>query len=145
MVIYDLICDLEHTFEGWFKSEDDFYQQQAKELLTCPSCESRSIRKLPTASYVSTVSAKDSQLSRQHNPSPIQNKELVNQLKEFIVNNTENVGSNFAEEAKKIHYGEAPERGIRGQATAEEVRELAEEGVDVLSLPGILTDKQKLN
>ena len=85
------------------------------------------------------------ELSRQHNPSPIQNKELVNQLKEFIVNNTENVGSNFAEEAKKIHYGEAPERGIRGQATAEEVRELAEEGVDVLSLPGILTDKQKLN
>lgn len=141
MVVYDLMCDEEHVFEGWFKSSVDFQAQQTNGLLGCPMCESKVIKKLPSASYISTTKERkpaiiDEQMTKQ---------KLALALKDYIVENTDDVGENFVEEAKKIHYGEVKARSIRGVANKDEVAALAEEGVDVLSLPVTLNDKKKLN
>jgi len=141
MVVYDLICGEEHAFEGWFKSSLDFQTQQTKGLLSCPVCESKMIKKLPTASYIST--------KKDRRPVDIGEQQakqkLASALKDFIVKNTDDVGADFVEEAKKIHYGEVGARNIRGVANKEEVAALLEEGVDILSLPVVLNEKKKLN
>ncbi|MDX1811248.1 MAG: DUF1178 family protein [Gammaproteobacteria bacterium] len=144
MIIYDLACEHDHRFEGWFKSEQDYKDQSASNMLTCPVCESSLIRKLPTASYISSrreISNKSTQPIAQS----LQEQKLINELSNYIISNTEDEGSRFAEEARKIHYGEVEERGIRGQASANEVKELSEEGIDLLALPQLPQDKQKLN
>lgn len=142
MVIYDLICGQEHKFEGWFKSEQDYKDQLAHHLLTCPVCNSSEVRKLPTASYVSKGNPKP-RLAQNKSSAVVQ--EAARIVSKFIAENTEDVGTNFAEEAKKIHYGEAENRGIRGVATTAEVKELNEEGVSIFSIPDIAMDKNKLN
>lgn len=141
MVIYDLICKEMHKFEGWFKSSHDFQEQQLNDLLSCPICESKAIKKLPTASYISTTKAKQPAIN--HKPSS--ESSIVSALRNYIVKNTDDVGTGFVEEAKKIHYGEAEARNIRGIANKEEVAALAEEGVDIMSLPISLNEKKKLN
>jgi hypothetical protein len=143
MVIYDLLCQHEHSFEGWFKSEQDFKDQQAKLILTCPVCESTDVRKIPSASYISSGA---NNKKPKNNPETSGNyQKVLKELSQFIINNSEDVGTAFAEEAKKIHYGESEKRSIRGQATLEEVKELNEEGVDILPMPEQINDKRKLN
>lgn len=144
MVIYDLICEHEHAFEGWFKSEDDFKSQQLQHMLTCPNCDSNIVKKVPTASYIATRGVADQSLN-QKQKTALSKQHIIQKLTDYIVKNTEDVGQQFAEEAKKIHYGETDKRAIRGQATVDEVKELNEEGIDVLPLPGPVVEKQKLN
>jgi len=144
MVVYDLICDSEHQFEGWFKSESDYLEQNKQGILCCPLCDSNLVHKLPSASYIST---RKSQLSPQTNlpkKSRAQIDQIAKEFSSYIAANTEDVGNQFAEEAKKMHYGEVAERNIRGSASVDEMKSLKEEGIDVIPLPAVV-DKKKLN
>ncbi len=145
MIIYDLSCVDGHKFEGWFKQADDFTGQLENSLLSCPVCGSREVRKLPTASHINTRSTKKpvNKSMEMHNNASL--LEAVQSLRAHIDENFVNVGTQFPEEARKIHYGESEKKQIRGTATPDEVRALSEEGIDAFPLPAIGTDKNKLN
>ena len=145
MIIFDLACQHDHRFEGWFQSREDFDSQLARGLTACPQCGSRAIRRVPSAVHLvkpapllPTASA------------PAQSEAAVNsdkragaraahrqlaELAEALLASCEDVGAQFAEEARRIHYLEARQRSIRGQASAEEYEALGEEGIEVLRLP----------
>lgn len=135
MIVYDLGCEHDHRFEGWFSSSDDFERQKREHLLSCPLCGSSSINRLVTAARVNT--------GRADPPAPAQdapqyaNFDAAKMLKviSHIIDNTEDVGRAFPEEARRIHYRESPERHIRGTASPQEVDALREEGIDVVALP----------
>ena len=140
MIIFDLACPHEHHFEGWFQSREDFDGQLAQGLIACPHCASLEIRRVPSAVHLSRPT--------EASPSPAAGQTVKSvpidlragalaafrQLTELLLANCEDVGSDFAEEARRIHYVEAPERSIRGEATAEEYEELLEEGIEVFRL-----------
>ena len=139
MIVFELICAEEHRFEGWFASAEEYARQEAGGLLSCPICASADVRKLPSA-RVSTPVAVQSTVLRPTSTPPrsagAETKEVTwASFIEHIVANTEDVGREFPEEARKIHYEEAPRRPIRGLATHEEARDLADEGIRVVSLP----------
>ena len=151
MIIYDLACAHGHRFEGWFGSGEDFVQQHARGLVRCPVCDAAEVERVPSA-RVSVPKGAPSQppsASPQAAGAPAVSRpgdgaiagipaELIAKLRE-IVRNTENVGSRFPEEARKIHYEEVPARAIRGQASAEEAQSLRDEGIDFASIPPALT------
>ena len=127
MLVLNLACALDHAFEGWFGSADDFESQRERGLVTCPLCANAEIKRMPTAPRLNMGSAEP--------PSEAKLQAAAMQAVQQIISQTENVGPRFAEEARRIHHGEAPERAIRGQASAEETRELLDEGIAVLPLP----------
>jgi len=155
MVIYDLQCDKQHEFEGWFKNSDDLNRQQATGLLTCPVCESPNVRKKVTASKVgrksnSLATAQPQQVatgSSQGGDTPTyeQLQKMLGKVHNYIDNNFTDVGNKFADEALKIHRGEKEVENIRGTASKSQLKELAEEGVSALPLPPKPIDKEKLN
>lgn len=157
MVIYDLICDSGHQFEGWFKNADDLRSQQTTGLLTCPFCDSVKVDKKITAAKVGKksnsmpsvdVSSTQSMIAGGGDSSPKAYAKLQRMLKEvhaFVENNFEDVGNRFADEAISIHKGDKDPANIRGTATAEQLKELAEEGISAVPLPPKPTDKKKLN
>jgi hypothetical protein len=146
MIVYDLICGQRHRFEGWFASADDFARQRERTLVRCPLCDDGSIERCPSANVQTGRAAAPPDEPKEASPAP-QEKELTVaggdthalKLIRRLIAETENVGRAFPEEARKIHYDEAPKRGIRGQATQEEAQELREEGIDFMSLPSALT------
>ncbi len=145
MIVFNLVCSNGHSFEGWFASAADFDRQQKASLLSCPTCGSNTITKALHAPYLNTGSApkpakvekppEQSQHSETAKAQYANVAENLSKLVEYVIANTEDVGDAFPEEARKIHYQEAPERRIRGNASNEEVRELREEGIDVVALP----------
>jgi hypothetical protein len=147
MIIYDLSCDNSHRFEGWFQSADDFVSQQERHLVSCPQCDSHAVRRVPSAVAIGMHRSEEN--GAQHSPTVAsatstammpagtQVMALYRQLVQAMVNNCDDVGTSFAEEARKIHYNEAPERPIRGDATDEECEALSEEGIAILRLPSI--------
>ena len=144
MKVFNLACDQDHAFEGWFGSADDYDTQLAKGLLECPVCSSRSIRKLLSAPRLNLSQAPEPQapsaapaVAERAAPSAqaLAMQAMAMKVARAIMENTENVGERFADEARRIHYNEAPERGIRGVATAEQAQELADEGIDVMAFP----------
>jgi len=132
MIIFDLVCEFDHSFEGWFKNSDEFHDQQTTGLLTCPVCDSGNVVKVPSASYINVGKRPESTRNEvnTHNHQMV----LAQQVTNFIEKNFEDVGADFASTAKKMHYGEESERNIRGSATQEETRELVDEGIDIVSL-----------
>jgi hypothetical protein len=138
MIVFDLTCTQNHRFEGWFASPEEYVRQEGAGLLACPVCGISTVRKLPS-SKVRTTTVTEPQAgtpagaSGATGSSP-QHVTLASFI-EQIVASTEDVGRAFPEEARKIHYDEAPRRPIRGVATREEARELADEGIPVVSLP----------
>lgn len=140
MKVLDLQCAQHHVFEGWFASELDFSSQLERGLLTCPLCADTGITKLLSAPRLnlgavrpeSVRSAEPTELVPVASEPSLQEAWL--KLARRIVAQTDDVGTSFAEEARKIHYGESPERGIRGQASLEETQALVEEGIDVMPL-----------
>jgi hypothetical protein len=136
MIRFSLHCDKDHEFEGWFRSNDDFDSQVEKGLVSCPSCNSRNVGKALMAPSVSTSKKKEkiaiamSQMAREM-------KEMVKKVRE----SADYVGTEFAEQARKIHFGEAEARGIYGEATHEDVEALLEDGVDVMPLPVFPEDR----
>lgn len=140
MIRYELSCDNGHAFEGWFGSADDFDRQQKMTLVSCPSCGSTHVAKRLMAPSLSTARKKE---RRQELVVQAGQKEMMAKLREIVTTiraNAEDVGERFPEEARKIHYGEAEQRGLIGRASAEEVRDLLEEGVDVAPLPVLPDD-----
>lgn len=135
MIIFDLACPHGHPFEGWFNSAADYDSQLARGLVCCPHCGSSEIRRLPSAVHLAKpantpVIDKAAKIDTQGGMLA-----AYQQLLAVIVANSEDVGKDFASEARKIHYMEAPPRSIRGQASAEDYEVLREEGIDVLCLP----------
>jgi len=142
MIVYDLTCDNNHPFEGWFGSADDFALQAKSGDIACPVCGSVDITRELSAPYVKT----GSESITVDGPPAISVTNAAQELKkkfiEHVLSNTENVGRHFPEEARKIFYREAPERAIRGTASGQEVSALKEEGIDVMAIPAVsLPDK----
>jgi len=131
MIVYNLRCKNCHEFEGWFKDSSAFDAQATSGKLICPMCNSKKVEKAIMAPAVSgtkktTVSAPEEMRKM---------RQFMTGLRKHVLENAENVGPNFAEEARKIHYGEIEERPIYGETTVKEAIELVEEGVDVAPLP----------
>jgi hypothetical protein len=142
MIVYDLLCDNAHRFEGWFASAEAFAHQHGAGQLMCPVCGSSSVHKPPSAPYVQTGGGDSPQ-------AVMANREFLDTMRkqfvDFILQNTEDVGTRFPDEARKIHQGEAAERAIRGQASAEQARKLRDEGIEVMTLPVPVVPKDKLH
>jgi hypothetical protein len=135
MKVLNLQCSRQHSFEGWFASEDDFQGQLARGLVECPLCEDRTIRKMLSAPRLN-LGAHQLPASREVMTSPDATLQAVwMKAVRQVMANTEDVGERFPEEARRIHYGESEERGIRGQASAKETEALLEEGISVMPLP----------
>ena len=127
MIAYALRCDKGHEFDGWFQNSAAFDKQCRGGHLACPSCNSVRIEKAIMAPAVGGKSASATQAA--------QLRQFATGLRKYVQEHADYVGPDFAEEARKIHYGETQERHIYGEATVEEARELIEEGVDVAPLP----------
>jgi hypothetical protein len=166
MKVLDLQCTHHHVFEGWFGSEDDFQNQLARGLVSCPLCGDAQVSKKLSAPRLNlnttrgerdaktstATSTQDSQggvtadtptpptvglpsLQEAAHLEPAQLQAALLHMVRHVVANTEDVGNSFPEEARKMHYGEAEQRNIRGHATPEETEELLDEGIAVLPLP----------
>lgn len=150
MIRYALICQQAHEFESWFPSSEAFEEQDRMGFVTCPVCGSTHVEKqimapsiqkkvvdrkplLPENSNLPKFVAQDS--------SEGQIRRFLHDLHEYVQKHSENVGSSFAEESRKIHYGESEQRSIHGEASHDEVRSLLEEGIDFFPLPS-LPEKQ---
>jgi hypothetical protein len=137
MIVYELACTNEHRFEGWFASAEDYVRQRETSLLRCPMCDDAAIERRPSANV---------QVGRAVVPASERSDKAVTsgeadamKMLRKLVEQTDNVGAAFPEEARKIHYDEAPQRAIRGQASREEAEALRDEGIDFMSLPSVLT------
>ncbi|MEM6681883.1 MAG: DUF1178 family protein [Pseudomonadota bacterium] len=157
MIAFDLRCQHGHVFEAWFGSSKDYDAQKQNGLLSCPICGDTTISKAIMAPNVGRKGNQAAPVKPAAAPAPVQQptapvpaampapplppevaEKLMNvaaQVKEHVEKNCDYVGKDFAEEARKIHYGETDERGIYGEATPDEAEELIEEGVDVVALP----------
>lgn len=149
MIVLDLCCENEHTFEGWFGSANAFETQLAQGLVTCPVCASAKIVRKLSAPYVNTrssalVPAKQTSVAEPALSSPtllptaepsLAAVEAVIKVLRKMASVSEDVGQRFPEEARRIHYGEAEERNIKGQASADDVLELIDEGIMVVPMP----------
>jgi hypothetical protein len=134
MIKYALVCEREHGFEGWFGSSADYDDQQARGLLECPVCASKAVRKQIMAPAVTGTKAQ--------RPAPAiapamreMVMEAMGRVREHVEENFDYVGDAFAREARAIHEGRSEDRGIYGEASPDEVRKLAEDGVPVAPLP----------
>ena len=160
MKVLSLQCGQQHGFEGWFGSEDDFQSQLTRGLLACPLCGNTAVVKLPSAPRLnlSGAAAPESVSARANvpavaasdgpkgdagaltpaaaalAPSEALQAAFLSAVRE-VIRSTEDVGDRFAEEARRMHYGETDSRNIRGQTSPREAVELIEEGIDVMPLP----------
>ncbi|WP_119155760.1 DUF1178 family protein [Caldimonas tepidiphila] len=137
MKVLDLQCRQGHGFEGWFGSEDDFQTQLQRGLLECPLCGEREVVRRPSAPRLNLSGAREPQPPADPAaaaPADALAAAWMKAVRE-VMRNTEDVGQRFAEEARRIHHGEAEARGIRGQTTRDEAKALADEGIEVFSLP----------
>ena len=155
MKVLDLQCSHAHVFEGWFASHDDYESQRERGLLTCPVCEDAQVSKILSAPRLNlghnaplqaqTQTAQqpaqvvtpnlEAAVQALTQMSPQQMQAAMLKMVRHVMANTEDVGNRFANEARKMHHGEAQERSIRGQASREETEALLDEGIDILPLP----------
>ena len=164
MIKYQLICEKGHEFEGWFQSSDAFSEQCAAGILSCPICETVNVRRaLMAPNLASPKTRKTEALGEQPaeaaavSPTPpvsvsgagmppeaiIKMRELVVEMRELqsrITRECRDVGSDFAEEARKIHYGEVEPEGIYGEVSETEREQLDEEGIEIMQMPWLPRD-----
>lgn len=145
MIRFSLHCDHGHEFEGWFRDNADFDRQSERKLVACPVCNSAQVQKSLMAPAVSTSRSKEQVAKEQVATAMDQvQKQVLEQMRELsrkVRENADYVGDQFAEEARKIHFGETQARGIYGEASKEDVHSLIEDGVDVMPLPVFPEDK----
>ena len=141
MIVFDLLCASGHRFEGWFGSAGDFASQQERRLVSCPSCGSAHVERVPSATRAN-LGAQPPKADQPVKTPDMEGKDpfaiaqiLYSRMLDELIKKSEDVGKQFPEEARRIHYQEAPARAIRGQATQEEHDELIDEGVPVARLP----------
>lgn len=132
MILFDLICENEHQFEAWFPSSSKYDEQIKKKLVACPYCNSVKVRKSLMAP---NINLGNSSKKEKNNTQKESLEKKIKKFKKYIEENTDNVGKNFAEEARKIYYGEKKSRSIRGETTQNEAKELLEEGISFSQLP----------
>ena len=140
MIVVDLKCCNDHEFETWFPSSDAFEKQRKANEVECPVCGDSKVNKAlmaPSVSGTKKMDEKAVHLSPKVKKRMGQYFSALREIREHVEKNSDNVGNKFPEEARKIHYGEAEERSIHGEATAEEAEELSEEGIDVQHIPWI--------
>lgn len=139
MKVLDLQCGHQHVFEGWFASEVDFLAQQGRGLVECPVCGNASITKRLSAPRLNLGSVRADATTTNEVVTTAGADQTLQAawmaVARRIVANTDDVGDRFAEEARRIHYGEIKERGIRGKASRAETESLIEEGIGVMQLP----------
>ncbi|HEY5634822.1 MAG TPA: DUF1178 family protein [Burkholderiaceae bacterium] len=148
MKVFNLGCEREHAFEGWFASAQDYESQFERGLIECPVCGTHEVRRLPSAPHLNLSASDPAKAaapraepdahgapSAPSAPSAQQVQAMWLKMARYIRENTEDVGERFADEARRIHYEERPARGIRGVATRTEASELAEEGIEVVAFP----------
>ena len=163
MIVFDLCCDSGHRFEGWFGSSDDYADQQARGLVTCPNCGSAQIAKAPMAPAVPAKG--NSRSSGEMMPAepdhghqdlhPVSSKPMPEEVQKALsalakaqekaLKHSTWVGDNFAEKSRAMHYGEADEAPIHGRASAEEAKSLIDEGIAVAPLPFPISSPEELN
>ena len=142
MIAFDLECSGGHVFEGWFKNNGAFEEQVAKKLVSCPYCNDTKVRKLLSPINVKTLS-----------PVPvggdmaefIDYRRLAAEIVDYVNKNFHDVGTNFAKEALKIHYGVSEKRNIRGSATQEEEKVMKDEGIAFVKVPVPKIDDDEKN
>ena len=134
MKVLDLQCPDGHRFEGWFASVDDFESQLSRKLVECPMCGATHVTRLPSAPRLNLSGASETPKASPHEQAAQWQARAMRAIRE-VLEKTENVGDRFAEEARRIHYNEAPSRNIRGVASADDAQALVEEGIDVMPLP----------
>src|SRR5688572_22127705 len=136
MKVLNLRCGQHHQFEGWFASEEDFVQQAERSSVACPICGDTQALRLPSAPHLNT--------GRHPAPASVAAPEAGTEMTlqsqwlravRHVMTSTEDVGERFPEEARRIHYGEVEERGIRGRASRKDAEALREEGIEVMPLP----------
>lgn len=146
MKVLNLRCAHDHGFEGWFASETDFVDQNARGVVECPMCGNQQVTRLPSAPRLNLSGARAPATPEAVPPSPpvpaaatepsaAQMQAMWLRAVQQVLKTTEDVGERFPEEARRIHYGETEQRGIRGQASVEERAALADEGIEVMQLP----------
>jgi len=139
MIRYDLLCNSDHEFDGWYRDSETFDKLLKAGQVQCPSCGSTQVRK---ALMTPSLGQKQNQQVTQTKPDP--QKDLIKAVREvrrMVEENADYVGKDFAEEARKIHYKEAEGRGIYGETTMEDAKSLSEEGIEIHALP-ILPEDQ---
>jgi hypothetical protein len=153
MKVLDLRCGLGHGFEGWFASEADYGSQRERGLLDCPVCGNADVKRLPSAPRLNLSGARAPEAAAPPAaPAGVAETALPSQAAAFrfveavaeLLKNTQDVGTRFAEEARRIHYGESEAKAIRGQTTPQEREALADEGIEVFTLPLGLPPKTPL-
>ena len=136
MIRYDLTCESEHAFEGWFPGSNACDQQIAKGLLECPICGFRDVKKALMAPAVSAKKGDRDEKIRKQAVAFAATQARLAAMRAHVEETFEDVGDQFSEEARRIHYGETEKRDIYGEATLPQVKELVDEGVEVAPLPG---------
>lgn len=134
MKVLNLRCAQDHRFEGWFASDEDFASQGERGLISCPLCEDRTIARLPSAPRLNVSTQRGDLAAPAAAGEARAQGRWLRAVREMLAR-TEDVGDRFPEEARRIHYGEARDRGIRGQATPEDADALRDEGIEVVALP----------
>ena len=134
MIRFSLICENEHEFEGWFRSNDDFDTQKKRGFVDCPSCGSHKVEKALMAPAVSTA-RKQETIALAMGEAQKQALAQLKAMAEKVRENADYVGDKFAEEARKIHYEETEKRGIYGETTPQDAEELIDEGIEIHPLP----------
>lgn len=128
MILFTLRCSADHEFEAWFRDGAAYEAQAAADEIACPECGDTTVVKAPMAPSVARTRAE---------PSPAEVRRALQTLRRHVETNCDYVGDKFAEEARKIHKGESERKGIYGEATPQESRELAEEGIEVARIPWV--------
>ena len=173
MKVLNLRCSHQHSFEGWFGSEDDFQNQLGRGLIECPLCADKVIQKMPSAprlnlgghaapeaesaQHAAPAHAPVNALATQKNPGiqlpqppdaaegmPVAAQAAFLKAVRHVLTHTEDVGQGFADEARRMHYGEVEARSIRGQISVREAVDLLEEGIEVMPLPMLPMLKETL-
>lgn len=140
MKVLNLRCANGHGFEGWFGSDDDYMDQNGRGAVECPLCADKVITRMPSAPRLNLSGAREARESAaapavQAAPRPADLQAAWLQAVRELMAKTEDVGDRFATEARRIHYGETAQRGIRGQATADERAALQDEGIETVTVP----------
>ena len=146
MIKYALACEQAHEFESWFPSSDAFETQRKRGFVTCPFCNSAKVEKQIMAPSVARADKAPAVVPEPQPMAVLSERErelraALRALREHVMKNAENVGKDFVEEARKMHFGETEERSIYGEADLAEAKALLEEGIDVLPLPVVPDDR----
>lgn len=133
MILFKLKCAAAHEFEAWFRDGATYERQAGRGLISCPNCGDSTIEKAPMAPRVARAAAAEPAAP----PSPAQLRRMLQQLRQHVEASCDYVGERFAEEARRIHKGEAEARGIYGETSETESQALADEGIDVARIPWV--------